>query len=67
MDLSDTHALGACDHGHTVTIDIDLSGRHVTMRSCSACDRRWWSDDGGVIDLTAVLDITAEASGVVRR
>ena len=42
--------------GPLVVIEIPISGKPLLMRSCSRCDVRYWSDEGGHdVDLTAVL------------
>ena len=49
-----------CPHcGRTlVTLETDLGGETVTMRSCSACDTRTWTRNGEPVDLRDVLDLT---------
>lgn len=47
-----------CRARHTVEISVTLSGRGVTLHSCSACDTRWWDDEAGdVINLDDVIDL----------
>lgn len=47
-----------CHARHTVEISVNLSGRSVTLHSCSACDIRWWDDDQGeVINLREVMEL----------
>ena len=47
-----------CSVRRTVAIAVSLSGRTVTLHSCSNCDTRWWDDeDGSVINLREVIDM----------
>lgn len=47
-----------CRAHRLVEIGVNLSGRNVTLHSCSACDTRWWDDEtGDVIELTDVIEI----------
>lgn len=38
-----------------VTVVMHAGERPVTMRSCSNCDRRWWTVDGQEADPTKVF------------
>lgn len=50
MAASDpTDACPGCD-GALSAVRINTEERVVTMRSCSRCDRRWWTADGEVVD-----------------
>jgi hypothetical protein len=45
-----------------VEILLDVGGREVTMRSCSACDVRSWHGPDGELALDGVLaDLSADA------
>ena len=47
-----------CRVRHTVQIAVSLSGRTVTLHSCSNCDTRWWDgEDGEAINLDEVIDL----------
>ena len=48
---------GRCPHCSSPLVEISLAteASTITMRSCSGCDRRWWCDDGDVVDLGHVL------------
>lgn len=47
-----------CRAHRLVEIDVNLSGRNVTLHSCSACDTRWWDDEEGeVVELDEVIDL----------
>lgn len=51
-----------CPTCHTsllVEIAVDLGARQVTMRSCSACDRRWWDSEGDALELRGVLALAS--------
>ncbi len=42
-----------------VEIEVSLGDTHLTMHSCSRCDRRWWDRDGDLIELQDVLQLAA--------
>ena len=47
-----------CRAHQLVEIDINLSGRNVTLHSCSGCDTRWWDDESGdTVELREVMDL----------
>lgn len=52
---------GICAHcGSADAIEIRLrlnDDTEVDFHSCHRCEHRWWGAEGGVIDLTAVLDL----------
>lgn len=51
-------ACPTCRAHRLVEIGVNLSGRNVTLHSCSACDTRWWDDEtGDAIELTDVIDL----------
>ena len=39
-----------------VEISLKVGEGHMTMRSCSRCDRRAWMSDGEPVELSGVLD-----------
>jgi hypothetical protein len=49
-------ACNAGCEGNVVTIVLHVRGEEVTMRSCSACDRRSWARSGEGIELRSLLD-----------
>lgn len=38
-----------CD-GEVVVVVVRLEPQVVAMHSCNACDRRWWTADGDVVE-----------------
>ena len=47
-----------CRARRIVEIEVNLSGRSVTLHSCSQCDTRWWDDEtGDAIELRDVIDL----------
>jgi hypothetical protein len=42
-----------------VRIGVTLKGAPVTLLSCSACELRWWEQDGMVIGLRQVCAMAA--------
>jgi hypothetical protein len=44
-----------------VEITITLGRAEATMRSCSQCDRRFWSADGETVELDGVLADLSDA------
>ncbi len=47
-----------CAARHIVEIGVTVSGKNVTLHSCSRCDNRWWDDERGeVIRIDQVLDL----------
>jgi transcriptional regulator NrdR family protein len=42
-----------------VTIRSTIAGATVVMRSCSACDTRWWERDGVRVDPHEVMSAAA--------
>ena len=45
----------SCRTRKVVRIGVTLKGASVTLSSCSACDLRWWEQDGSVVGLTQVF------------
>lgn len=46
----------------TVQVTVRVADEMLLLSSCSACDLRVWERDGEVLDLTTVLDLTADAN-----
>jgi transposase-like protein len=47
-----------CSARQLVEIGVNLSGKNVTLHSCSRCDSRWWDDEQGeVVQLDEVIDL----------
>ena len=44
-----------------VEITITLGAAEATMRSCSQCDRRFWSSEGEHVELDGVLSDLSDA------
>lgn len=38
---------------------MSVAGERLTMKSCSACDLRWWEDFQGRVSLADLLDLAA--------
>jgi hypothetical protein len=38
-----------------VRIGVTLKGSSIALLSCSACDVRWWEQDGNVVGLRQVF------------
>ena len=36
---------------------MSISGSDVVLRSCSACDVRWWEGDGEQMPLNSLLEL----------
>lgn len=47
-------------NGKMVEINIRVGEAHVTMQSCSECDRREWHQSGQSVNLGGVLDGLAD-------
>ena len=52
-----------CTFRTMVAIDVIVSGEPMIMRSCSACNERWWEGPSGRVPLALVLD---QVGGAVR-
>lgn len=48
-----------CRSRGLVEIHMHLQGSRVTMHSCSACERRWWDQEGTEVALGSVLDLVS--------
>ncbi len=55
MKMTKSACNAGCE-GNVVTIVLYVRGEEVTMRSCSACDRRSWARSGEGIELRSLLD-----------
>ncbi|HEX3541352.1 MAG TPA: hypothetical protein VHT75_13040 [Acidimicrobiales bacterium] len=42
-----------------VEIGVAVAGERLTMKSCSACDLRWWEGYGGRVPLTDLLQLAS--------
>ena len=38
---------------------MSVGGERVTLRSCSACDLRWWEGYDGPLPLATLLELAA--------
>jgi hypothetical protein len=45
----------SCHTRRVVRIGVTLKGSSVTLSSCSACDLRWWEQDGSPVGLQQVF------------
>jgi transposase-like protein len=48
-----------CTNSRLVEISMTLAGERVLLRSCSACDTRWWNREGEPIALRDVLQLAS--------
>ena len=48
-----------CRSRQLVEIALFIAGEHVVLKSCSACDVRWWEGDGARLPLPNLLDLAA--------
>jgi len=48
-----------CNFRTMVAIDVVVSGEPLVMRSCSACNVRWWEGPYGRVSLSEVLEQVA--------
>lgn len=55
--------MGTCERcgANTVDLPTTVGGQDLVLRRCATCDMRQWRRGEEVIDLTTVLDLTAEA------
>ncbi len=44
-----------CRRSTMTEITMRLRGRACTLRSCPACEARWWDADGVTTDVAAIL------------
>jgi len=56
--------MGTCERCGASTIDMPtkVGGHDLVLRRCATCDMRQWRRGDEVLDLTKVLDLTAEAN-----
>jgi sarcosine oxidase delta subunit len=50
-----------CESRQMVEISLSVAGERVTLRSCSACDLRWWEGYHGKLPLADLLELAARA------
>jgi hypothetical protein len=48
-----------CKSRQLVEIELSIAGEQVVLKSCSACDVRWWEGDGASLPLSSLLDLAA--------
>ena len=48
-----------CRSARLVEIGMKVADHRVTLRSCPACEQRWWDREGQTIGLRSVLDLVA--------
>ncbi|MDQ6615813.1 MAG: hypothetical protein M3083_14010 [Actinomycetota bacterium] len=48
-----------CESRQMVEISLSVAGERVVLRSCSACDLRWWEGYSGLLPLAHLLDMAA--------
>ncbi len=48
-----------CRSSALIEIGLTLKEESVTMRSCSACESRWWEKGGQRLSLPSVLELVA--------
>lgn len=48
-----------CRSRDLVTIGMSVAGENVVLKSCSACDVRWWEGAGQRLELSSVLELAA--------
>lgn len=55
--------MGTCERCGATTVELPtkVGGQDLVLRRCATCDLREWRRGEEVIDLTTVLDLTAEA------
>ena len=53
----------SCRTRQVVRIGVTLKGSAMTLTSCSACDLRWWEQDGDVVGLQQVFALAAPDRG----
>ncbi len=53
----------SCRTRQVVRIGVTLNGSALTLSACSACEIRWWDEDGEIVDIARVY----EMAGPTRR
>ena len=46
-------------------IEMSVAGEQIVLKSCSACDVRWWEDRGEHLPLADVLRDQQQQNGLV--
>lgn len=66
--LGDNRRMGTCERCGANAVDLPtrVGGQDLVLRRCATCDMRQWRRGDEVIDLTTVLDVTAEAHAEAR-
>lgn len=61
--------MGTCEtcHKPLMEVPMNIGDTAFVMGSCTYCDARRWTRDGEVVDLTEVLDLTAQATAATRK
>ncbi|HWG74321.1 MAG TPA: hypothetical protein VG184_09740 [Acidimicrobiales bacterium] len=49
-----------CKTRELVVIDMAVSGQRVRLRSCSACEVRWWEGGTGLLALDGLLALATD-------
>ena len=49
----------SCGMAQLVEIRFSVGGESTTMRSCPACERRWWETSGHHVELGSILELAA--------
>ena len=49
-----------CKTRQLVVIEMAVAGAPVSLRSCSACEVRWWQGGEGRLALDGLLDLAAQ-------
>ncbi len=55
--------MGTCERCGATTVELPtkVGGQDLVLRRCASCDLREWRRGEEIIDLTTVLDLTAQA------
>ena len=48
-----------CNTRRVLAIGVHLGEKNVVLHSCSACEKRWWEENGEIIELTDVLELAS--------
>lgn len=49
-----------CREATLIEIRLSVASHEVMLRSCSACDTRWWHRDGEGSEIGEVLELAAQ-------
>jgi hypothetical protein len=52
-----------CRTRRVVRIGVTLNGSSLTLSACSACDVRWWDEEGEIVDIARVYEMAGPARG----